>query len=433
MKQGWLSATIILITASLILCSCSRSAEFSVRGDENGHNATSETSTTTSQESVQPAPEESSEAPEDPENTSSGGIRPVKMSETGMEPIPLSDLNGAEVNPLIIKFVNNPWEWQEDYYASGIDQYNYVFVINHNFSENIAGSARLGLSFDDIIASLGSPGYTRDNLLVYRTSDFYIAFYGAGKADLAAFIDAPVKDYDDDFLYTLIEELNSDDFISLKESLEKLDPNLKFFYQKGSSDGSTYYADSLFGISVSDEKEPVINIMNNYEGNLYILDSGNIRFGQVFNNLDAVALMLNDTLVHFYGINNMFETNGIISPDGRYKAVRHTDNSLIVRVMDGSKRDITIFGSPTGEFFWLGSRYILYLDDFMQQPEVVDIESDLHWGENILEMAGLVPSGSYRIIKVEGQEITIEETGSGEITNIKYGFDSNGEISFSVN
>lgn len=173
--------------------------------------------------------------------------------------------------------------------------------------------------------------------------------------------------------------------------------------------------------------------MNNYEGNLYILDSGNIRFGQVFNNLDAVALMLNDTLVHFYGINNMFETNGIISPDGRYKAVRHTDNSLIVRVMDGSKRDITIFGSPTGEFFWLGSRYILYLDDFMQQPEVVDIESDLHWGENILEMAGLVPSGSYRIIKVEGQEITIEETGSGEITNIKYGFDSNGEISFSVN
>jgi hypothetical protein len=432
MKNGWLSVIVILISSLLILCSCSRSADVTLRGNDNGHEAASESPTASSQESYDPAPEESSKAPEEPDKTPGAVIRPVTMDETGMTPIPISDLNGADVNPLIVKLVHNPWEWQEDYYASGIDQYNYVFVINSYFSEDIAGQARLGQSFDEITGFLGAPGYTRDNLILYRTSDFYLAFYGAGKANLAAFIDAPVKDYDDDFLYTLIEELNSDTFSSIKESIEKLDPNMKFFYQWGSEDGTTYYADSLFGIKVSDVNGPVIDVMNNYEGNLYIQDSGNIRFSQVFNDLDTVALMLSDTLAYFYDIDVLIESEGVLSPDGRYKAARYTENDLIVRVIDKSKRDIHVYATITDDFYWIGSHHLLYIDDFMCQPEVIDVEATFLWGENILELAGLAVSGDFRIVKVEGQIITIENTDSGEMINIKYESDSSGELSFSA-
>jgi hypothetical protein len=143
--------------------------------------------------------------------------------------------------------------------------------------------------------------------------------------------------------------------------------------------------------------------------------------------------MLNDALIHFYGINVLIETEGRLSPDGRYKAARHADNYFIVRAVDNSKRDIGIYQSSAGEFYWIGSHHILYIDDFMNQPEVVDVEASLLWGENILEMAGLSAPGSYRIVKVEGQIITVEDTGNGETTNIMYELNSNGEISFSTN
>lgn len=315
----------------------------------------------------------------------------------------------------------------------GLDQYNYAFVVNSNFSENVAGSVKLETSFDDIIDVLGAPGYTEDNFLVYRTSEFYLAFYGVGKAELAGFMHSPVKDYHDDFLYTLIEELNSAAFTSLEVSIEKLDPDMKFFHRKGSGDGTTYYANSVYGIDVSDEIEPIINIMNNYEGNLYIQDSGNIRFSQVFNNLDTIALMLRDTLHNFHDINTIFETKGILSPDGRLKAVHHANNYFIVRTLDGSIKDRYIYQTSTGEFFWLGSRYLLYIDDFLYQPEVVDIDFSMPWGESLLEKAGLTDSGSYKILSVNEQNISLEETNSCATLNIQYGFDSSGEIAFTVN
>lgn len=69
----------------------------------------------------------------------------------------------------------------------------------------------------------------------------------------------------------------------------------------------------------------------------------------------------------------------------------------------------------------------------MNKPETVDIESSLLWGENILEKAGISTMDNYMAVKVEGQIITLENTSNGEMIEIKYEFDSSGEISFSVN
>ncbi|NLE24004.1 MAG: hypothetical protein GX625_01475 [Clostridiaceae bacterium] len=446
MKRGWFVIVLILISSTLIFSSCSRSAEDSLNKDANKLEETTEPSESPSQETPSATPEESKgSSPEStdeidqsiPTSTAdpdeNGGIRPIQMAEAGMRPIPISDLNGAAVNPRILQLVDNPWDWQEDYYALGIDQYNYVFVINSNFSEDIAGSSKIGHDFNSIINVLGTPGYKQEDLLVYRTSAFYLAFYGTGKAELAAFIDAPVKDYADDFLYTLIEELNSNAFTSLEASIEKIDPDMHFFHEKGSPDGATYYANSIYGINVSDEIDPVINIMNNYEGNLYIQDTGNIRFSEVFNDLDNMALLLRDTLHLFSDIDKKLETEGVLSPDGKLKAVIYTNNHFIVRTLNGSIQDRHVYQSSTGYFFWLGSRYLLYIDDYSNQPEVVDIDSSMLWGEKLLEMAGLPASGGYKIVSVDQHMITLEDTGSGNILNIEYVFGSNGDISFSAN
>ena len=438
MKQGRFAIILILVTSVLIFSSCSRAMKSAIDGEENDLEETVETSGSEEPDLVDPSnnsdknKQPTSTPIDDTKDTLNDTIQPIQMGEVGMAPIPIFYLNKAAVNSRILELIAEPWVWGTAVFERGIDQYNYVFVIHSRFPESIAGSASMGSNFDDIIDALGSPGYKEDQLLVYRTSDFYLAFYGAGKAEFVSFMNAPIKDYDDDFLYKLIEELNSDDFTSLEASIEKVDPDMDFFHEKGSDDLTSYYAHSLYGIDVSDVEEPIIDIMNNYEGNLYIQASGDIRFSQGFNDLDAIVIMLRDTLYRFDEIAHLFSQQGVLSPDGLLKAVYHPDNYMIVTNLDSSIADRNIFQSSTGEFFWLGSRYLLYIDDFGKFPETLDIDATLLWGESLLEQVGLDTSDSYKVAKVDEQVITLEDTNSGSNLDIGYAFNSSGEISFSV-
>ena len=112
MKRGLFTAILILIVLTLILCSCSRFTENSLK--ENEPEEITEPSDNPSSESK---PEESTESSEnngeseqpppipsaDSEHTSNYAIRPIQMSETGMVPLPISNLNGS---PSIPAFLN---------------------------------------------------------------------------------------------------------------------------------------------------------------------------------------------------------------------------------------------------------------------------------------------------------------------------------------
>lgn len=444
MKKGRFVLILVLIISVLMLGSCSRmtqnagddhgdlpeeTEELSKTPDSEPTPSPEATSTPDSTEPTSPNPPDSTPDPNNPTNDS---IKPIKMSEAGMEPMPLSDLNGADLHPRILALVNEPWSWNADEdYALGIEQYNDGFIIHGRFKESIAGKSTVGSSFSDIQDELGSPGFQQEDLLAYRTTDYYLVFYGQGKLEMAAFMNAPKKDYDDDFLYHLLVELNAEDFTSLEASLEKIDPDLDFFYEKGSDDGTSYYAHSLYGINVSDVEEPIIDIMNNFEGNLYI-QTGEIRFSQGFNNLDAIVLKLRDYLYRFDEINQLLDQQGAASPDGRLKAIYHPLHYFVVRTLDASIQDRMIFQKAIGDFYWLGSRYLLYLDDFSQSPEIVDIDDSMLWGESLLEKAGLDSSGSYKILKVDKKVIELEETSKGKTLKIGYAFNSSGEISLTV-
>lgn len=438
MKQGRHAIFLFLIISVLIFSSCSRQIEISSEDSATPSETSTPKSSAPAESDGQNQPENTPEATPESEQASptpetvmgDSSIQPVPMSETGMNPIPVSDLNGAAVNPRIVSIIES-YDWNNDDFTKGIDQFNNVYVIYSRFSDPIAGQIKMESGFSDIESELGSAGYKEENMLVYRTANFYLAFYGADKADFVAFTYTSGKDYDVDFLYKLIEELDSDSFTSLDASIEKLDPDMDFFNEKGSSDGANYYANSLYGINVSDIEEPIINVMNNYEGNLYT-DTGDFRYSQVFVDQDSVVLVMRDALVRFDNISKTFKQDGVLSPDGLLKAVYLPDECIIIRTLDNSIQDRNISTFTTGEFYWLGSRYIIYMDDFTMAPSVVDLDDSMLWGVSMLEQAGVTESGNFKITGIKDQVITLEEQDSGTIYNIKYSFDGSGKIGFSI-
>lgn len=443
MKRGMLAIILILIASILLFSACSgavlrRADDADEDTEERTENEEEEEEEEEEEPSATPDPDEDNggrtEEPPTPEPSGDDlGIRPISFSEAGLEPLPYVDLDQAGVHPRIIELIEEPWDWEMEDYTLGIDQYNYIFIIRSRFPDNIVGDIVMGSSFSDIIDELGDPGYQQDGLLAYRTRDYYLTFYGDGQADLVSFMAASKKDYDDDFLYDLIAELNSDSFTSLEESIKKLDPDMDFFYEKGSNDGVTYYAHSPYGVNVSDEVEPIIDIMNNYEGNLYIKDSGYIRYSQAFINIDSSVLLQRNILYRSDNIDRTLDEYGVYSPDGLLKAVYFgEENCFIVRTLDASIQDRFMYEFTNGEFFWLGSRYLLFISDFGDRPEFLDVDDSMPWGESLLEQVGLDESGTFEIKLVDDQVITLENTDNGEIIEIEYELDGSGEISFSA-
>lgn len=398
-----------------------------------------------------PTPEESGpESTQPPDETDepslnddfSGKIVKHEMSEVGLEPIPISSLNGVTLNPRIAQFVARPSYHELADYTDGIDYLNDKMIIAPRFSESIIGNVKIGTSLKDVTKALGTPSFQENDILVYRTDVFYIAFMGETKVEYAAIKASPRKEYNEDILYDLLAELNSDSFTSLMESIEKVDPNGDFFDDSGFINGGGYYANSIYGINVTDFDDRIIDVFNNFQGNLYALESPDITFGQSFMNLDAVVLKLRDALYGYEYTDSIFEKEGVLSPDGKLKAVYEwvysMDQHFIVRALDFSIQDRYIYVPTTEDFYWLNNHVLLYVDFYTTVPMAIDVNMSMPEGKSILEMAGLLTQEeiddgvNFTIVRVEKNVITVKDTVENKTYSIKYEIGADGVMKFEL-
>lgn len=385
--------------------------------------------------------------PENPdrkqENKTTGQMKTQSWSDVGLTPLPISDLNGLTLNPRIAALLNGSESHSMADYTSGIEIMSDCVVIAPRYTGKIIGDISIGTSRTDVIKMLGEPSLHDTAVLAYRTDVFYLVLLGDTEVEYAGLYLTPDRNYPDDILKRLLEELNSPSYINLQAAVGKVDPEGEFFTQSGFINGGGYYFKSVHGIDITEFDDRTLDVLNNFQGDLYVLDSPDLNYSQSFLDVDAVVVKVRDTMYGCQYTDEYIDKNGKLSPDGKLKAafewVYSMDQHFVIRTMDYSVQDRYIYGVYAGDdFYWLNNQVLLYEDVVASCPYVMDINRSMPDHVNILVEAGVVTQADvesfkvhYSITDVNGKVITLKDLDTGATLEVQFNMDSNGKMTFS--
>jgi hypothetical protein len=445
--------TFILIPAMLLMGSCGVRSEGREEDAYEEDERNKEVDKGKEKNSESPDPTQTPEVTSTPDATptptasppdigGSGQVVIYSMEDLGMTPLEVSDLNGLSLDARISGILTGTIFWEMTDYANGIDLYWDCIIIAPRYTGQIIGPVSIGMDKAQVVQALGTPSYDVDDIVLYRTDDFYLAFLTEGSSvAYAGIFKTPVKNYPDDILKDLLEELNSGNYSNLMESIERVDPNSVLFTDAGFIHGGGDYADSIHGIHVTDFDERIIDIYTNFEGDIYVDESSDITFSQAFNNRDAVEMKLRTSLYGYQRRDELFETQGMLSPDGKlsavYEWVYSMEQYFIIRTLDFSIQDRYIWVPSSSPFYWLNNHVLLYVDFNDELPMAIDINTSMPSGVNILVEAGVIKDTDvsdvgFTVVKVENGVITVEELDTGTTYDVAYTIDASGNMTFTL-
>ncbi len=367
----------------------------------------------------------------------------VNREDTLGQGTTISDLDQYGLNSRLQGLVDDSNPHGIEDHTNGIIATRNAFIINERFKDEIIGGITLGDSFAAIKSVLGSTGWETEDILLYRSQNYYLLFHGNQKAEFAVFMMAPNAEYDQNILSRIIEVLNSKDYTSLEESLSVIDPTGTFFESSGFINGGGYYASSLKGISIIDFDEKTIEVYSNYQGALFDHTAANPRYEVRFVDRDmAIDAMLND-LNRYFEIEELFSNEAVVSPDGKLSAVFEwvysMDQHFIVRTLDHTIQDRYIYASTLTEFQWLTNSHLIYIDTYNEMPYAIDVNFSDPSAINILYEAGVIKEkdvdlGQYKfeILGIKNNVISLKDTLTNTTYAIAFKEDKNGVVTFSL-
>lgn len=223
-----------------------------------------------------------------------------------------------------------------------------------------------------------------------------------------------------------------------------------------------YFANSLNGIVVEAAPEDSnITIYNNFEGALFKYDGYTSEFPIIYKNEDFVVNLLSEALATYSDINKKFETDGVLSPSGKFKYIytwflsenEGTNPFIYIRTLDFSEPDFDL-GPSTNDARWLSDDYILYINMHTHDdcPYIFKISSyrkfskDYNVNElkdadiDVLDKLKINTKGNNsnrqcKITDVKNNIIfleTLNKSGNKKTYKIKYWFDKSGAIQLSI-
>ncbi|MCX7771713.1 MAG: hypothetical protein N2376_01195 [Clostridia bacterium] len=408
-----------------------------VSGEENGNdeNTPSPTSTPETKESQTPAAT--------PKETvvDRNAVKEVGWEDTVGAGTPVSDLDQYGLNKRLLGLIDDSNPHGVEDYSNGIVATRNAFVLNERYTSDIIAGLTIGSSFDDIRKAIGEPGWETDNILLYRNWNYYLMFHGNQKADYAVLIKAPDTKYDKYILSSIIQKLNAEDYTSLEEAIQKIDPDGTFFTDSGFINGGGYYASSNRGINIVDFDEKYIEVYNNYQGSLFDHTADKPRFEVRFIDQDmTINIMLSD-FNRYLEVEELFKNEAVVSPDGNLSAVYEwiysMDQHFIVRTLDNSIQDRYIYAATVSKFYWLNNSHLLYVDSTNEVPYAIDVNFSDPSPINLLYEAGIIKErdvdfGKYKfeITGVKNGVISLKDTQNKKNYNIQFIEDKNGALTF---
>lgn len=381
------------------------------------------------------------------ETTVSVGIEPtepqasmdlirITREEAGLDTIPGMDFSGFSLNERIHELLIEKRAYSDNDMKAGIIA---PFLITERFREPVIGNISIGTSMNDAEALLGTPSYRQENIIIYKTDDYYIAISGNESVELVNFAQRP-QAYDIDILNQILTGCCLED-IYLTDLLDRNSKIADFFERTGFINGGGHYALSDSGVRV-DTLSVNIKIYNNFEGHLYKTDK-DTEYKIEYINTDSV---MEDMMWDFneYSLTNKdFIERGKISPSGKYMAkydyVYSMSHYFTIRTMDYSKPDFMI-NALALEFEWINDDYIIYTGTFTTLPAVTRVTQGnmehirLFSGVDDLEYDYGFGKYSFSIKEITKDRFVLEDKnadaskGEKVIWEIPYVIDENGEF-----
>ena len=328
-------------------------------------------------------------------------------------------------------------------YINGVVPTNNAYILNERFTDEIIGGLSLGDSFEKVRMVLGNPGWETDDILLFRTQNYYLLFQGNQRADYAVVMKAPVNEYPPDILKIILEALNGEEYLSLEESLLKIDLKDGFFEEWGFIHGGGYYYSTKNGINLIDFDEKYIEVYNNYEGDLYQYALPDPRFEVRFIDRDMVIDYMLNEFNRYLEVEELFQNDGVVSPDGKlcavYEWLYSMNHHFIVRTLDHSIQDRYIYVSSESTFQWLTNNHLVYIDPYNQIPYAIDVNFSDPGAINILYEAGIINERDvdpgkyeYELIEANTQSVILKDRLNDQTVTVQFSEDKKGSISFTA-
>ncbi len=369
-------------------------------------------------------------------------IHVIRMREGNAlgEPIKQTDLNSYGLNMHLMQILDGSAPHTTEDHLKGVIATENAYVINERYQDEIIAGLSIGDGFDKIRKTLGDPGWETDDILVYRSPDYYMLFQGNQRVDYTVLMKAPEGEYDADILNTILEVLNAEDFEFLSDAVDRIDPEGTFFDEQGHINGGGYYLTSKRGISIIDFDGKTIEIYSNFEGNLYEYAVADPRFKVSFMAQDMIVEYMLHELSRYLEIEELFQNEGLVSPDGKLCAVYEWRYSMshhfIVRTLDHTIQDRYIH-VPAASFQWLTNSHLIYMDAFNEAPYALDVNFLEPSPINILYEAGLINERyvepgehKYSLIEIKNNSLVLKDELQDKTITISFALDKMGNISF---
>jgi hypothetical protein len=374
------------------------------------------------------------------EEAASDGImlKEITREEAGLDSIPYLDFSGFSLNQRIHELLIEKKPYTDEDMSAGIVA---PFFVTERFQELIIDNISIGTSINDVIDLLGTPSYRLENAIIYKTDNYYVAFYGKEYIETANFSPRP-ETYDNDVLKTIFTGLCLEN-IYLTDFLENNNTITSFFESTGFIHGGGHYAFSDNGVEV-DTLSNYIGIHNNFEGDLYRADI-ETDFDIKYINSDSIVEDILWDFSEYSFTNEDFLEKGKLSPSGKYIAkydyIYSMSHYFTIRTMDYSKPDYTI-SALVNDFEWINDDFIIYTGTFSNLPTVIkatpddyDYEcirlfpeiDDIDYDYSHNEYSFIIKDINENVIVLEDEEA---DTSKGEkvIWEFHYSIDENGNF-----
>ncbi len=305
------------------------------------------------------------------EETESGEtvLKEITREEAGLNSIPYMDFSNFNLNHRIFELLVEKRPYTNEDMSVGIIA---PFYITERFKEPIVDNISIGTSINNAIDILGIPSYRNENVIIYKTENYYIAFFGEEYIEMANFFPSP-KTYDKNVLKNILAGLCLES-VYLTSFLEENNNISDFFERQGFIHGGGNYAISDNGVNI-DTLSNYIEIYNNFEGDLYSTIE-DIDFEIKYINSDSIMEDMMWDFSEYSYTNKDFTERGEFSPSGKYIAkydyIYSMSHYFTIRTVDCSKPDYRI-SALVSDFEWVNDDYILYTGIFSNMPAVIKV------------------------------------------------------------
>jgi hypothetical protein len=285
----------------------------------------------------------------------------ISREETDLDFLETQDFGHHQFHQRLSFLLDDLDRYQNENFTKGIVVREQFIILTKRYTEKVVNDLTMKNTVGDFVNKLGAPSLEEKDWTFYKAKPYHIAIHGEQEIQYIVLMNnQKIGDKDSvmkEILIRYLADIKTDGGLfsgQIKTALyEDLEP-IPFFQKKFKRLGQFRYI-SYQGLIV-DIYEDTIEVYNNFENDIHWFDAKNLRVKEYqekesfvkiqFINKDSIFEAMKTIVSLHDGYNQKFETEGVVSPNGKYMFIEIQqgvwDNFYIIRSTDYQRPDFEI-------------------------------------------------------------------------------------------